>query len=85
MNRDTSAVVCWRTSSYSASTGGQCVEVGWHISSYSVNGGGQCVEAGPFLNESTRFAVRDSTQRDLGFLSFPSAEWDTFLRAAANG
>ncbi|MCY9782769.1 DUF397 domain-containing protein [Nocardiopsis sp. EMB25] len=85
MNRDTSAVVGWRTSSYSMNGGGQCVEVGWHVSSYSVNGGGECVEAGPFLNEPTRFAVRDSTQRDLGYLSFPRGEWSTFLRAAVRG
>ncbi|WP_017572282.1 DUF397 domain-containing protein [Nocardiopsis halotolerans] len=65
MNRDTSAVFGWRTSSY------------------SVNGGGQCVEAGPFLNEPQRFAVRDSTQRDLGYLSFPSPEWSALLRSAA--
>jgi hypothetical protein len=81
MNRDTLTVTGWRTSSYSSSVGGQCVEVGWHISSYSVNGGGQCVEAGPFLKTPERFAVRDSTQRDLGYLSFPSAEWATFLSA----
>jgi hypothetical protein len=64
MNRDMSAVVGWRTSSYSANGGGQCVEVGSHI--------GGCGD---------RFAVRDSTQRDLGYLSFPSAEWATFLSA----
>ncbi|OLT27418.1 DUF397 domain-containing protein [Nocardiopsis sp. CNR-923] len=85
MNRDTSAVVGWRTSSYSRNSGGNCVEVGWHISSYSVNGGGECVEAGPFRNEPGRFAVRDSTQRDLGFLSFPRDAWATFLRATAQG
>ncbi|MEV2275055.1 DUF397 domain-containing protein [Nocardiopsis sp. NPDC049922] len=82
LRENTSVVVGWRTSSYSASAGGNCVEVGWHISSYSVNGGGECVEAGPFLNEPDRFAVRDSTQRDLGFLSFPRDAWATFLRAA---
>jgi hypothetical protein len=85
MNRDTSAVFGWRTSSYSRNSGGDCVEVGWHISSYSASTGGNCVEAGPVLNGPQRFAVRDSTQRDLGFLSFPSAEWGTFLRAAVNG
>ncbi|GAA1460222.1 DUF397 domain-containing protein [Nocardiopsis exhalans] len=83
MNRDTSAVTGWRTSSYSADGGGQCVEVGWHISSYSPNGDRSCVEAGPFLNEPQRFAVRDSTQRDLGYLSFPSSEWSALLRSSS--
>lgn len=83
MNRDTSAVTSWRTSSYSMNGGGRCVEVGWHISSYSANGGGKCVEAGPFLSEPRRSAVRDSAQRDLGYLSFPSAEWSVLLRSAS--
>ncbi|TDQ45386.1 DUF397 domain-containing protein [Actinorugispora endophytica] len=74
MNREASSVVGWHTSSYSMNGGGQCVEVGWHVSSYS---------AGPFLDNAPRTAVRDSTQRGLGFLSFPAAEWDAFLCAAA--
>ena len=82
MNRDTSAVTGWRTSSYSANGGGECVEVGWRISSYSSDTGGQCVEAGPVLNEPQRFAVRDSTQRGLGYLSFPSTEWAALLGSA---
>ncbi|WP_431870145.1 DUF397 domain-containing protein [Nocardiopsis eucommiae] len=83
MNRDTSTVTSWRTSSYSANGGGQCVEVGWHISSHSPNGDRSCVEAGPFLDEPQRFAVRDSTQRDLGYLSFPSSEWSALLRVSS--
>lgn len=67
MNRDTSAVI------------------GWHTSSYSSDTGRNCVEAGPFLAEPQRFAVRDSTQPHLGYLSFPSAEWGTFLTAALKG
>jgi hypothetical protein len=81
MTPDTLPLTSWRTSSYRASSEGNCVEVGWHISSYSVNGRGECVEAGLFLSDPDRFAVRDSTQRDLGYLSFPSAEWATFLSA----
>ncbi|PWV47267.1 DUF397 domain-containing protein [Nocardiopsis sp. L17-MgMaSL7] len=84
MNRDTSTVISWRTSSYSSDTGGQCVEVGWHISSHSPDGGRSCVEAGPFLDEPQRFAVRDSTQRDLGYLSFPSPEWSALLRVSSS-
>lgn len=59
--------------------------IGWHISSYSPSGGGSCIEAGPFLATPTRVAIRDSTQRDLGFLTFPAAEWHAFLRAATSG
>ena len=65
MNRGTSAVTNWRTSSY------------------SLNGGGECVEAGPFLREPQRFAVRDSTQRYLGYLSFPSPDWSALLHSAS--
>jgi hypothetical protein len=39
--------VTWRKSSYSASGGGNCVEVGvWRKSSYSGSGGGACIEVG---------------------------------------
>ncbi len=40
--------VNWRKSSYSTSTGGNCLEVGmtWHKSSYSASTGGNCVEVG---------------------------------------
>lgn len=82
MNRDTSAVTGWRTSSYGTSTGGNCVEVGWRISGYSPNGDRSCVEAGPFLHEPQKFAVRDSTQRELGYLSFSSTERSALLRAS---
>ncbi|HLU98807.1 MAG TPA: DUF397 domain-containing protein [Thermobifida alba] len=84
MNQDDTLVLDWRISSYSPSGGKSCVEVGWHISSYSANGGGRCVEAGPLLDTPARVAVRDSTQRGLGFLTFPAAEWHAFLRAATN-
>lgn len=81
MNRDMPSVVNWRTSSYSMDSGGNCVEVGWHISSYSASSGGNCVEVGSHPDGCVEgFAVRDSTRRDLGYLSFPSTEWATFLR-----
>ncbi|MDT0328709.1 DUF397 domain-containing protein [Nocardiopsis lambiniae] len=82
MNRDTSTVTGWRTSSYSTSTGGNCVEIGWHINSYGSDSDVQRVEAGPFLNKSQKFAVRDSSRRELGHLSFPSSEWAALLRSA---
>ncbi|WP_082126994.1 DUF397 domain-containing protein [Allosalinactinospora lopnorensis] len=82
MYTDTSSVVAWRKSSHSPNGGASCVEVGWHLSNRSPDGGKSCVEAGPVLDGSTRFAVRDSTQRDLGFLSFGRSEWAAFVRAA---
>lgn len=56
--------------------------MGWRASSYSSGTGRNCVEAGLVLNEPQRFAVRDSTQRDLGYLSFPAAEWAALLNSA---
>lgn len=60
----------------------------WHTSSYSPSGGGNCVEVGerasppnPTLDDLSRFAVRDSTQRERGFLSFGRTEWGAFLRS----
>ncbi|MDS1269072.1 DUF397 domain-containing protein [Lipingzhangella sp. LS1_29] len=82
MNADAWIATGWRTSSHSPSGGGSCVEVSWHISSYSANGNPQCVEAGPMLDGSARFAVRDSTQRERGFLSFGRTEWTAFVEAA---
>ena len=67
----------WRKSSYSTSTGGNCVEVGiWRKSSYSSGNGGNCVEAamiGPAV------AVRDT--KDVGHgpvLRFPAQSWAKF-------
>ncbi|MDS1271299.1 DUF397 domain-containing protein [Lipingzhangella sp. LS1_29] len=54
--------------------------VAWHVSSYSVNGRGECVEAGRVL-DAPRVAVRDSTQRERGYLAVPHGEWAAFLRA----
>jgi hypothetical protein len=39
----------WRKSTYSGSSGGECVEVGstpWRKSTYSGGSGGECLEAG---------------------------------------
>lgn len=48
--------VNWRKSSYSASNGGDCVEVGaaWWKSSYSRSNGGNCVEVGLGWHKSSR-------------------------------
>ncbi|MFF3020882.1 DUF397 domain-containing protein [Streptomyces sp. NPDC057939] len=53
----------WRKSSYSGSSGGDCVEcaplggVDWRKSSFSGSNGGECVEVAP---QPCRVAVRDS-------------------------
>lgn len=45
--------ITWRKSSYSTSTGGECVEVGvWRKSSHSSSNGGDCVEAGSAVDTS---------------------------------
>ncbi|GAA3737365.1 DUF397 domain-containing protein [Salinactinospora qingdaonensis] len=51
----------------------------WHTASYT-NEKLACVEVaeGPFTG------VRDSKNRDLTSLFFPSGEWDSFLRAVKN-
>lgn len=77
------ANLLWMKSSYSADTGGNCVEVA-HIpasfrkSSYSsdrVN----CVEVADLPCGA---AVRDSKLPAAGHLPFRSSEWTAFLRSA---
>lgn len=53
--------------------------VSWHISTHSADGGRQCVEAGPFTNGTSTFAMRDSTHREHGHLTFSSPEWAALL------
>ncbi|OLT29598.1 hypothetical protein BJF83_10605 [Nocardiopsis sp. CNR-923] len=72
MKHEESAVGDWRISSYSADTGASCVEVGWQISSHSPDGGRSCVEVGWHERAA---AVRDSTQRELGYLPFVTDAW----------
>lgn len=59
-------------------------EVGlvWFKSSYS-SGNGQCVEAARTADGG--MAVRDSKDPSGGTLQFTGAEWDAFLRGAADG
>ncbi|WP_425586314.1 DUF397 domain-containing protein [Streptomyces sannanensis] len=57
----------WRKSSYSGTTGGECVEcaslgaAAWRKSSYSGTTGGQCVEVDA---QPCRIAARDSKNPD---------------------
>lgn len=50
----------------------------WRISSYSANGGKSCVEVGWAQDAA---AVRDSTQRDLGYLTFEPRAWTSLTSA----
>jgi Domain of unknown function (DUF397) len=68
--------IVWRTSSYSAESGG-CVQVGWHTSSYS-GGSGDCVEVG-WTPE--RVLVRDSKDPEGPALAVPAPAWRAFLTA----
>ena len=66
----------WRKSSYSTSTGGNCVEVGrWRKSSHSDSTGGSCVE----VSAPDAILVRDTTDRDGPVLAFRSPAWHRFL------
>lgn len=74
----------FRKSSYSGRDV-NCVEVahipaGFRKSSYSGQGV-DCVEVGDMPGGA---AIRDSKHPDAGHLPFPSAEWATFLTAAAH-
>jgi hypothetical protein len=85
----------WRKSSYSDSTGGDCVEVGhWRKSRYCAGTGAGCVEVA-LWRKSTHststggncvevsapgaILVRDTTDRTGPSLSFPPATWRHFL------
>jgi hypothetical protein len=73
--------VSWRKSSYSASNGGDCVEVAevWRKSSYSGGNGGNCVEVARALPAAV--AVRDSKDPDGPKLIFTPADWAAFTTA----
>ncbi|GAB3477903.1 DUF397 domain-containing protein [Nocardiopsis coralliicola] len=75
----------WNTSSYTAPDSNHCVEAAlvpppdsWRTSSYSQNGG-QCVEVADAAHLS---AVRDTKNRGLGALLFPTSEWRAFVDSA---
>ncbi|MYS08976.1 DUF397 domain-containing protein [Streptomyces sp. SID6041] len=69
----------WRKSSYSDSSGGNCVEVAvdWRKSSHSDDSGGNCVEVATCPHA---VHLRDSKQHDGGptFTVEPAA-WSTFV------
>jgi hypothetical protein len=67
----------WRKSTYSNANGGQCIEVGtWRKSTHSNANGGACVEVAA---AASLVAVRDTTNRAGGTLTFPAAAWQSLL------
>lgn len=78
----------WRKSSYSGSSGGDCVEcapldgAAWHKSSYSGNTGGECIEvAAP----TGAVAIRDSKDPARGHFQVTPDAFGAFVTAAASG
>ncbi len=77
--------VTWRKSSYSNTSGGDCVEVSddllgtasWRKSSYSNSDGGECVEVATDI--PSLVPVRDSKAPSLGTLLFEASAWAAFV------
>lgn len=78
----------WRKSSYSADTGGDCVEcaplgaAAWRKASYSADTGGQCVEVAA---QPCRIAVPDSKNPDGPVFAVTPAAFAAFVTAASEG
>lgn len=72
--------LAWFKSSYSDSSGGECVEAAftWRKSSYSDSGGGDCVE----VATTTAIHIRDSKAPDRPYLTVSPATWTAFLTLA---
>jgi hypothetical protein len=71
------ALTTWRTSTYSADNGGDCVEVGvtWRTATYSGDNGGACVEVGV---DGPAVMVRDTKDRAGAALAFGPDAWRRF-------
>ncbi|MER5962683.1 DUF397 domain-containing protein [Streptomyces sp. NPDC002057] len=74
--------LAWFKSSYSGSSGDNCVEVAlsWHKSSYSSGGDGDCVEV---ASCPTTVHVRDSKNVTGPQLALSPAVWTAFLTRLA--
>ncbi|WP_438488338.1 DUF397 domain-containing protein [Streptomyces sp. S186] len=72
----------WFKSSYSGSSGDDCVEVAlsWRKSSYSGDSSGDCIEIAAC---PTTVHVRDSKDKDGPQLAVPAGAWAAFLTYAA--
>ncbi|MEU7729955.1 DUF397 domain-containing protein [Streptomyces sp. NPDC040724] len=74
----------WRKSSYSGSSGGDCVEcaplgtAAWRKASYSGTNGGDCVEVAA---QPCRVAVRDSKNPDGPAFTVAPAAFTAFVRS----
>lgn len=78
----------WRKSSYSGSTGGECIEcaplngAAWRKSSYSSDQGGECIEC---AETPHTVAVRDSKDVTRPALHLSRPAFAAFVVAAAHG
>ncbi|MFF9071804.1 DUF397 domain-containing protein [Streptomyces sp. NPDC014735] len=74
--------LAWSKSSYSASEGGNCVEIAydWRKSSHSGSEGGDCVEVAA---HPAAVHIRDSKVTGGPVLTVTPAAWTAFLAAAA--
>ncbi|WP_415947413.1 DUF397 domain-containing protein [Streptomyces sp. KLOTTS4A1] len=78
----------WRKSSYSGSSGGECIECAplgtatWRKSSYSGSGGGDCVEVADL---TPHIALRDSKRPHGPVFTVSPEAFARFVRAAAGG
>ncbi|WP_030688946.1 DUF397 domain-containing protein [Streptomyces sp. NRRL B-1347] len=79
----------WRKSSYTGSTGGECVEcaplngAAWRKSSYSADTGGECVEVAEL--PSPHIAIRDSKRPDGARVTVSAGAFTALVGAAVRG
>jgi hypothetical protein len=73
--------LAWFKSSYSGSSGDNCIEVAlsWHKSSHSGSQDGDCIEVAECPGT---VHVRDSKDKEGPQLAFSPAEWTHFLTLA---
>ncbi|MFJ6606700.1 DUF397 domain-containing protein [Streptomyces lydicus] len=78
----TAIELAWFKSSYSGSSGDDCIEVAlaWRKSSYSSSGDGDCIE---IATCPTTVHVRDSKDKDGPQLAVPAPAWAAFVAYAA--
>ncbi|MER7155074.1 DUF397 domain-containing protein [Streptomyces lydicus] len=78
----TATELAWFKSSYSGSSGDDCIEVAlaWRKSSYSSSGDGDCIE---IATCPTTVHVRDSKDKDGPQLAVPAPAWAAFVAYAA--
>lgn len=79
-----SSTLQWFKSSYSSSSGGECIEVAfdWRKSSYSSSSGGDCVEVATCPHT---IHIRDSKNSDGPTVAVTPSAWTAFLAGAATG